>query len=121
MIHERMIAEFGGKSGIRDHGLLESAVATPEARFGGEYLHDGIDAMSAAYLFHICKNHAFIDGNKRAALASAATFLACNEYCLIPSPDELEAITLGVADGSIDKQSLTKMLRKFIKRKKRKS
>lgn len=118
-IHARMLKEFGGRSGIRDSGLLASAVAMPAARFGGEFLHDGIAAMAAAYLFHLCKNHAFIDGNKRVALASAAAFLACNGYRLIPAPDELEALTLGVADSSIGKPELTRKLRKFIKRRKR--
>jgi death-on-curing protein len=117
-IHQRMISEFGGEPGIRDKGLLESAVAMPAARFGGMFLHEGIVEMAAAYLFHICKNHAFIDGNKRAALASAAAFLSCNDYRLIPAPDELEAITLGVADSSISKPELTRMLRKFVKRNK---
>src|SRR5437762_2603833 len=111
-----MIVEFGGEPGIRDEGLLESAAAMPQARFGGVFLHKDIVEMAAAYLFHICKNHAFIDGNKRAALASAAAFLSCNDYRLIRAPDELEAITLGVADGSIGKQELTRMLRKFVKR-----
>jgi len=115
-IHERMIVEFGGEPGIRDKGLLESAVAMPTARFGGEFLHGGIVEMAAAYLFHICKNHAFIDGNKRAALASADAFLRLNEYRLTPAPAELEAIVLGVADSSIGKQELTRMLRKFVRR-----
>ena len=71
-IHRRVIDEFGGDPALRDRGLLESAVMMPAAQFGGGYLHDGIPAMAAGYLFHICKNHSFVDGNKRTALATAA-------------------------------------------------
>ena len=69
IIHQRMITEFDGDGGIRDHGLLESAVAMPRQQFRGKYLHSGLAKQAAAYLFHICNNHAFIDGNKRTALA----------------------------------------------------
>src|SRR5207249_5785917 len=73
-IHARVLAEYGGGDGVRDIGLLDSAVAMPAAAFGGQHLHDGIPAMAAAYLFHICKNHAFVDGNKRTGLAAAIQF-----------------------------------------------
>lgn len=117
-IHKNSIARFGGAPDIRDEGLLESAVSMPGATFGGQYLHDGLVPMAAAYLFHICKNHAFVDGNKRAALASAETFLVLNGRRFVASEDELEQITLGVADGTIGKEALTKMLRKIIKKRK---
>jgi death-on-curing family protein len=74
-IHQQQIERYGGSLGIRDVAGLESAVATPEATFGGEYLHTSIPAMAAAYLFHLCQNHAFIDGNKRAGANAAITFL----------------------------------------------
>lgn len=64
-IHEQQIERYGGSAGLRDAALLESAVATPQATFGGEFLHGSIPAMAAAYLFHLCQNHALIDGNKR--------------------------------------------------------
>ncbi len=101
---------------MRDEGLLESAVTMPSATFGGQFLHDSLPAMAGAYLFHICKNHAFVDGNKRTALASAGIFLSLNGKRFVASDDELETITLGVADGSIGKEELTKLFRKIVKR-----
>ena len=68
-IHARQIDRFGGDSGVRDRGLLESALAMPRASFGGQFVHDDLVAMAGAYLYHLCKNHAFVDGNKRVALA----------------------------------------------------
>lgn len=115
-IHKRMIDEFGGAPDVRDHGLLESAVAMPQAQFSGQYLHSGITAMAAAYLFHLCKNHPFVDGNKRTALATAATFIDLNDYSLNATDDQLEQITLGVADSTFDKDELTKILKKHVRR-----
>jgi death-on-curing protein len=105
-IHARVLAEYGGAAGIRDPGLLDSAVAMPAASFGGEHLHDGIPAMAAAYLFHICKNHAFVDGNKRAGLGAAIQFLYLNNYTLDASKDDVEILTLSVADGSVRKEAV---------------
>ncbi|MFK7788696.1 MAG: type II toxin-antitoxin system death-on-curing family toxin [Phycisphaeraceae bacterium] len=68
-IHNRQVDRFGGDDGIRDRGLLESALATPRASFGGAFVHEDVIAMAGAYLFHLCKNHPFVDGNKRVALA----------------------------------------------------
>jgi death-on-curing protein len=79
-IHEQQIEKYGGSEGLRDSGGLESAVATPQATFGGEYLHRSIPAMAAVYLFHLCQNHAFIDGNKRVGANSAITFLFMNDW-----------------------------------------
>jgi death-on-curing protein len=64
-IHAQQIERYGGSAGLRDAAGLESAIATPQATFGGEFLHTSIRAMAAAYLFHLCQNHPFIDGNKR--------------------------------------------------------
>lgn len=111
-IHRRMIDEFGGTYELRDRGLLESAVAMPAAKFGGAFLHEGIPAMAAAYLFHLCANHAFVDGNKRVALASAETFLLLNDYELNADNDALEELTMGVAEG---KQSKDNVARFFAK------
>jgi death on curing protein len=103
-VHARMIDEFGGDPGLRDRGLLESAVGLPAARFGGEFLHHGIPAMAAACLFHVCKNHAFVDGNKRTALAAAEVFLVLNGHRLLATDAQLETLTVGVADGSVAKE-----------------
>ena len=77
-IHKSQIELHGGSHGLRDLGLLESAVAIPQASFGGRYLHDSIFQMAAAYAFHIAENQPFLDGNKRTALASALVFLELN-------------------------------------------
>jgi len=74
-IHRQQIDRYGGASGVRDLSLLESAIAQPQASFSNEFLHASIPAMAAAYLFHICRNHPFVDGNKRVAASAAITFL----------------------------------------------
>ena len=105
-IHRRMIDEFGGVHDLRDRGLLESAVAMPAAKFGGAFLHATIPAMAAAYLFHLCGNHAFIDGNKRVALVAAETFLLLNEHELQADNDQLEELTMGIAEGKLAKDDV---------------
>lgn len=110
-IHDDTIRHEGGLPGLRDAGLLESAVLMPQQQFGGEYLHPGLAEMAAAYLFHICRNHAFYDGNKRVAALAALIFLRVNGVERLPNPDALEAVTLGVASGARGKAELTAWLR----------
>jgi death-on-curing protein len=113
-IHRRMIEEFGGEPAVRDLGLLESAVMMPAARFGGKFLHDGIPAMAAACLFHICRNHPFVDGNKRTGLASAEMFVLLNELRLAATNAELEELTIGVAASRISKDDTVAFFRKHV-------
>jgi death on curing protein len=87
-IHEEQIARYGGSAGLRDPAGLESAVATPQATFGGEFLHTSIPAMAAAYLFHLCQNHAFIDDNKRVGANAAITFLLMNNWDATFAPSD---------------------------------
>ena len=110
-IHRRMMAEFGGEASIRDRGLLESAVRMPAARFEQRFLHDGIPEMAAAYLFHLRKNHAFVDGNKRTALASSEVFLLLNRMELTAGDEQAEELTRGVAEGRLSKQAVTAFFR----------
>ena len=105
-LHQDQIARHGGMAGLRDLGLLEAALATPTMSFGGDYLHDGLPHMAAAYLFHIAKNHPFLDGNKRTALAAAIAFLGINGWVMDADPDELAETVLGVAGGTITKSAL---------------
>ena len=77
-LHASQLELFGGGAGLRDQGLLESAVAQPQASFGGHLAHDGLFAMAAAYLFHLVSNHPFVDGNKRIGLIAALVFLDLN-------------------------------------------
>lgn len=88
-IHQRVISEHGGSLGLRDRGLLESAASVPAAQFGGDYLHADVASMAAAYLFHHCKNHPFMDGNKRVAFAAADVFLELNHHDLQATDSEL--------------------------------
>ncbi|MFO0959719.1 MAG: type II toxin-antitoxin system death-on-curing family toxin [Isosphaeraceae bacterium] len=96
-LHADLIEQDGGSRGIRERGLLESAVAQPMAAFEGEYLHADLFEMAAAYLFHLTMNHPFIDGNKRIGLAAALTFLDMNGLPIETEHEELYEITIGVA------------------------
>jgi death-on-curing protein len=106
-MHQQQIDRYGGSPGIRDGGGLQSALATPQATLGGEYLHPSIPAMAAAYLFDICQNHAFVDGNKRVGANAAITFLLMNDWEPDFDPDELADMVLSVASGAVDKTALT--------------
>jgi death on curing protein len=107
-LHARQIERFGGSDGIRDLDLIVSAIAQPQQGFGGEYFHKTLAEMAAAYLFHLAKNHGFVDGNKRIGSDAALTFLEMNGVDTDSIDiDEMEAITLAVADGTVDKQAAT--------------
>ena len=110
-VHLRVIEEFGGDAAVLDEGLLESAVLMPAAQFKGAFLYSDLPAMAAAYLFHICKNHVFADGNKRTALAATALFLAANGQQFRASNRELVQLTLRVAEGKLSKEDLVELLR----------
>ena len=113
-IHRRVIEEFGGDGSVRDQGLLESAILMPAAQFGGRYLHEGIAEMAAAYPFHVCRNHQFVDGNKRVALAAAEVFLDANGHRLAAQDIAVEKLTLGVAQGSLSKADVTAFFRRHV-------
>jgi death on curing protein len=102
-IHAHLIERYGGSPGIRDLGLLRSALAMPEASFGGETLHATLYEQAAAYCFHIVKNHPFVDGNKRVGLAVALAFLRLNALVLHAPDDALVAMILGIIDGRFSK------------------
>lgn len=113
-IHEDTMRREGGLSGLRDPGLLEAAVLMPQQQFGGRYLHPGVAEMAAAYLFHICRNHAFNDGNKRVGVLAALIFLKVNGVEQLPEPDDLEAVTFEVASGERGKEELTEWFREEV-------
>lgn len=102
-IHADQVRRYGGTRGLRDLGLLRSALAMPGASFGGAYLHASLAEMAAAYLFHITRNHPFLDGNKRAALATALVFLWLNGQRVEADEDELTSLVMGVAAGKVGK------------------
>ncbi|MFW9257426.1 type II toxin-antitoxin system death-on-curing family toxin [Nostoc sp. CALU 546] len=106
-IHRRQIQRFGGISGVRDEGLLDSALAQPQATFGGELLHPTIYEQATAYLYHLAMNHPFIDGNKRTAFAVMLTFLNLNGYILNLSQEQAYNLVIQVVQKEISKEELS--------------
>ena len=114
-LHARQLERFGGGAGLRDRGLLESAVAQPQTSFGGTFAHEGLFAMAAAYLFHPVANHAFIDGNKRVGLLAAQVFLHLNGIVILGESEAVYALTMGVAEGRLDKSAVTAELERIAR------
>jgi death-on-curing protein len=110
-LHGVTLDEHGGQSGIRDRGMLESAVATPSATFDGEFLHEDLFAMAAAYAFHIAENQPFIDGNKRAAVGAALVFLDVNDAEIPEATEALYEAMIGFATRRLGKSGLAQLLR----------
>lgn len=110
-IHWDVIHIYGGSDGLRDAGLLESAIAQPSARYGGEYLHRDHFEMAAAYLFHLVSNHPFIDGNKRVGAGAAIIFLKLNGIEIEADQDGLVEITLAAASGKTTKPEIADFFR----------
>lgn len=115
VIHDQMIKRFGGLSGIRDLGLLQSAVGRPQATFDGDDLYKTIFSKVAALLQSLLKNHPFVDGNKRTALTSAGIFLKLNRYQLINNHDSEVSFTLKVANGDLTIEQISEWLEKHSK------
>lgn len=113
-IHARQVRRFGGDAGVRDRGLLESALAMPRASFGGQFVHEDLPAMAGAYLYHLCKNHPFMDGNKRVALAVTLYFLTRNGKPLDVENETLQDHVLAVASGEMTKEEVTAYLREVL-------
>ena len=109
-IHNDQIQRYGGTLGIRDMGLLQSALAMPSAGFGDQHLHNDLFEMSAAYLFHIVQNHPFVDGNKRTGAVAAVIFLALNGVELELAEDEFEVVVRKVAEGKLDKAGIAEFI-----------
>jgi len=111
-IHSDQIKHYGGSAGMRDINLLSSAVAMAYATFSGDFLHQDIYEMAAAYAFHICQNHPFIDGNKRTALASALVFLELSGISILDPEERLYKAMMNIADGKMKKEEFAEILRK---------
>ena len=113
-IHQAAIRDFGGSDGVREMALLESAVSAPQATFGGKSTYSSVAEIAAAYLFYLCRNHPFLDGNKRTALGACVVFLKLNG--MIPKPDgpEWESLTIDVAASRIDRDETTRRLRALL-------
>jgi len=110
-IHTDQMERYGGLLGLRDLGLLISAVSMPKAMYAGQFLHEDIFAMAGAYLFHITRNHPFLDGNKRAGAASALVFLDMHGIEVTADDDALYELVIDVASGTVDKPAVADFLR----------
>ncbi len=115
-IHAEALAGFGGLDGVRDLALLESAVAAPQATFGGASVYTDLIEIAVAYLFYLCRNHPFLDGNKRAALGACLVFLRVNGVEPPKDGPDWEALTLGIASGSLTRMDATATLRTMCKK-----
>lgn len=111
-IHRYLGERFGGALELRDPGLLESALQQPQASFSGQMLHPDLASQAAAYLFHLCMNHPFADGNKRVALGAALVFIELNHHRCIASTQALEDLTMAVASGQLDKAAVADFFRR---------
>jgi len=110
-LHTGQIATYGGSDGLRSAELLQSAIAQPEATFGGKYLHGDVFEIAAAYLFHLVQNHPFIDGNKRIGLEAALVFLVLNGTTVDAHDERLVELVLGVAQSQIGKPQVSEFFR----------
>ena len=118
-LHADRIERYGGRSGIRDLGLLQSALGVPRATFEGKLLHGSLHELAAAYLFHLVRDHPFVDGNKRAGLAALLAFLGLNFHRLEADPDELETLVRNVAAGQTTKAEVAVFVQRHIRRRRR--
>ena len=120
-IHDEALKRFGGPQGTRDENLLASAVLAPQSSFGGKSPFADLIDIAAAYLFSICRNHPFLDGNKRTAMMAAIVFLRLNGIEPVPDSGRWEKLMLDIAASKIDRQETTARLRRLLKRLRRNS
>ncbi|MEM9251884.1 MAG: type II toxin-antitoxin system death-on-curing family toxin [Planctomycetota bacterium] len=115
-LHRDTLEAEGGADGVIHPGMIEAAVAMPQQQFGGSYLHDGLVAMAAAYLFHMCQAHGFRDGNKRVATLCSTVFLRLNGVPVdrMPDPDEFERVVLSIASGEMSKDEVAAWLTEHV-------
>lgn len=114
-IHQDQVIRYGGAAGIRDIELLKSALGMPPATYGGQFLHTDDYEMAAAYLFHLVKNHPFIDGNKRVGAVTALVFLYLNGFEFDAPEDDLAEMVLVVARGDLDKADVAVFIRRHTR------
>lgn len=111
-MHRIQIERFGGAHGVRDLGLLESAVHAPQAVFSGQFLHSSLLEMGAIYMYHLIKNHPFVDGNKRIGMIAGLTFLGFNDVCLSLTNEQVFLIGIGIAESKLSKEAIINILKK---------
>ncbi len=115
LIHQQGVEKYGGAHGLREEPLLISALEMPKQGFGEQYFHEFPYEMAAAYLFHISKNHPFVDGNKRAAFSITLTFLMVNNIDYIGNKKDFEDLVVATATGKLTKEEIAEFLKKNCK------
>jgi len=110
-LHKLQIDQFGGSHGVKDEGLLLSALAQPESGLGDQYFHKDLFEMAAAYFFHLVRNHAFNDGNKRIAALTSSVFLQVNGLMVIAEEDEFEKLVMEAAQSLVTKEQIASFFR----------
>lgn len=113
-LHRQLLDEFGGIAGVRDFGALESALAQPEMTFGGEDLYPTLIEKASALAYSLCKNHPFIDGNKRVAHGAMEIFLVLNGFEIKATIDEQENLFLDLAGSRLTREGLVNWLRQRV-------
>jgi death on curing protein len=114
-IHRDQVVRYGGAAGIRDFELLKSALGMPSATYGGQFLHTDVFEMAAAYLFHLVKNHHFIDGNKRVGAVASLVFLYLNGFDFDAAENDLAEMVQAVARGDLDKADVAVFIRRHTR------
>ena len=112
LLHGNQVDLYGGSHGVRDLNLLESAIAQPQATFGSDLLHGDLFEMAATYLFHIVKNHPFVDGNKRTGVVAALAFLDLNGVEIDAPKGGIHDLAMSVATGRAGKTEVAAFFRK---------
>lgn len=112
-IHDEQLASYGGATGIRDQGLLESAVGVPQASFGEAYQYEDLSHVAATYAFHLAQNQPFLDGNKRTGLVAALVFLDLNGVTILDPQEKLYDAMMAIAERRMDKDGLATLLQEL--------
>jgi death on curing protein len=114
-IHQDQVARYGGATGIRDIELLKSTLGMPPATYGGQFLHTDIYEMAAACLFHLAKNHPFVDGNVLVGAVAALVFLDLNGFVFDAPEEDFAEMVLAVARGDLGKADVAVFIRRFTR------
>jgi death on curing protein len=110
-IHSDLLQRYGGRPGLRDPGLLDSALAQPKMTVGGKFVHSTLFDKAAAYGFHVCRNHPFVDGNKRVAFVLMDIFLQKNGWEITASEEDAYSMMMLLASGKLSRPQLSGWLR----------
>ena len=116
IIHSDLLQRYGGKAGIRDIALLQSALAQPKATLGRRFVHKSVFEKAAAYGFHVCRNHPFIDGNKRVAFVLMDLFLQRNGWEIVANEEDAYSMMIGLSSGRVSKVELSSWLKNHCAR-----